>query len=420
MKTPSLSKPGEATALPISLEDVQAARERIRGHIHETALKPTYQLGRLVGCNLYFKFENQQRTGSFKIRGAMNKLLTLTDEERARGVVAASAGNHAQGVALASTTVGVKATVVMPQGATLQKVAATKNYGAEVVLHGDNYDESYQHARSLQQERGATFVHAYNDPAIMAGQGTVGLEILEALPDVDVIVCGVGGGGLLSGVATAAKGIKPDVRIVAVQPARSAYLPQSLGAGELVAAERSDTIADGLATKHGGALTFEVLRRVVDECVTVSEEEIAHAILVFLERQKNVVEGAGAVGLAALLAGKVSLKPTDKVAVVVSGGNIDINFLDAIIKRGLHEAGRVLRFSTMIADKPGQLRNVLDVIAKQRSNVLDIRHIRNKTTLPLNQTELEIVTETRGPNHQEALIKALKDAGYQIEDSSAS
>ncbi len=395
------------------LADVEAARKRIQPHIHRTPLQPSFQVQKLTGSQVFFKFENLQRTGSFKIRGAMNKILTLSAAQRKKGVIAASAGNHAQGVALAASTLGVKATIVMPTGATLQKVEATRGYGAGVVLHGASYDDAYRHALALQKKSGAVFVHAFNDEAVMAGQGTIGLEILEDLPDVDALVCGVGGGGLLAGIATVIKARRPQARIIAVQPEVSGYLPKSLQAGKLIASERSDTIADGLATKHGGDKTFAVLQKLVDECVTVTEDEIAHAILLFLERQKAVVEGAGAVGLAALLSGKARL-PGKKVAVIVSGGNIDINFLDAIIKRGLHEAGRVLKFNVVLLDRPGQLRNLLDVIAKEGSNVLDIRHIRNKANLPLNKTEVEIEAETKGASHKQGLLAALGAAGYDV------
>lgn len=397
----------------VTLADIEAARARIQKYIHRTPIKASVQLEKLTGSKVHFKFENLQRTGSFKIRGAMNKILTLSEEDRKRGVVAASAGNHAQGVALAASTLGVKATVVMPVMATLQKVEATRNYGAEVILSGTSYDEAYQKAREVQKERGAAYVHAYDDDAVIAGQGTIGLEILEDLPDVDAIVCGVGGGGLLSGIATAVKSKKPDVRIYGVQPEVSAYLPQSLAAGKLVAATRSDTIADGLATKNGGERTFPVLQKLLDGTVTVTEDEIAHAILVLLERQKNVVEGAGAVSLAALLSGKLKL-PGKKVCVIISGGNIDINQLDAIIKRGLSEAGRILKFATVLDDRPGQLRNLLDVIAKLQGNILDIRHIRNRAALPLNKTEVEVEVETKGPPHQQEMVESLEKAGYKI------
>jgi len=405
--------PAALARLPIALEDIQAARKRIQPYVHKTPLRLSTQMEKLTGSQVYFKFENLQRTGSFKIRGAMNKILTLSPAERARGVIAASAGNHAQGVALAAKTLGVKAVVVMPRGATLQKVEATRGYGAEIVLHGANYDEAYQKALEIQKERDLVYVHAYNDEAVMAGQGTIGLEILEDLPDVDIVVSGVGGGGLISGIATAVKAQKPGVKVIGVQPEVSAYLPQSLEAGELVASERADTIADGLATKKGGEKTFEVMRRLVDGVVTVTEEEIAHAILVFLERQKNVVEGAGAVGLAALLAGKIRY-PGKKICLVVSGGNIDINFLDAIIKRGLAEAGRVLRFSVVLDDKPGALRNLLDIVAKANANVLDIRHNRNRVGLALQKTEVEVEAETKGPEHQDELLAGLRKAGFSV------
>lgn len=417
MATRSSTKPAAGAALanlPLSLRDIEQARERIRNSVHHTPLRHSVTFSNLTHAEVYLKFENFQRTGSFKIRGALNKILTLTPVERAAGVVAASAGNHAQGVALAASMNGVKALVVMPKGATIQKVEATKGYGAEILLHGASYDEAYQKATELQKERGLTFVHAYNDYAIMAGQGTVGLEILEDLPDVDVLVCGIGGGGLISGIATAIKSVRPQVRIVGVQPEVSAYLPQSISAGRLVASQRTDTIADGLATKHGGDKTFPLMQRLVDQVVTVTEDEIARAILMLLERQKNVVEGAGAVPLAALIAGKVDVKKGQKVACVVSGGNIDIHFLDGVIRRGLREEGRILHFTTVVDDKPGQLRNLLDVVANAQSNILEIRHHRNKIGLPLQKTEIEVEAETRGRRHYEEVLAALRKAGYDV------
>lgn len=398
----------------LTLDDVIAAERRIRAFVHHTPLRHSTTFSQMTGAEVHLKFENLQRTGSFKIRGATNKILTLSNQERTGGVVCASAGNHAQGVALAAKLNGVNATVVMPTGAAIQKVEATRGYGAQVVLHGGNYDEAYEKALELQEARGLTFVHAYDDVAVMAGQGTLGLEILQDLPDVDVVISGVGGGGLISGIATAVKSNKPNAKVVGVQPERSASLPQSLKEGRIIQASNTDTIADGLATKHVGDQTFEIMRRLVDQAVTVTDDEIAHAILLLLERQKNVVEGAGAASVAALLSGKVRF-PKKKVVCVISGGNIDINFLDAIITRGLQEEGRLLRFRTVLADKPGQLRGILGVVAQGEANVRDVRHIRDRPGLPLNRSEVEILVETKGPAHQRELLEDLKRGGYAVE-----
>lgn len=395
----------------LSPQDIEAAEKRIRAFVHHTPLRHSTTFSKMTGAQVYLKFENFQRTGSFKLRGALNKILTLSPEERQRGVVCASAGNHAQGVALAAQLNGVKATVVMPAGATIQKIEATRSYGADIVLYGANYDEAYQRALEIQKSSRATLVHAYNDPAVMAGQGTCGLEIVQDLPDVDAVIVGVGGGGLISGIATAVKAKRPGAKVVGVQPEASASLPQSLKQGKLVQSTSTETIADGLATKGVGDKTFEVMRALVDQAVTVTDDEIAHAILLLLERAKNVAEGAGAASLAALLSGKVAF-PGKKVVCVISGGNIDINFLDSIIKRGLEEEGRILRFATVLPDKPGQLRGLLDVIAQNQGNVRDVRHFRDRPGLALNRSQVEILIETRGREHQDALLGALKRAGY--------
>jgi threonine dehydratase len=397
----------------IGLADVEAARARIRAMVHHTPLKHTTTLSQMTGADVYLKFENQQRTGSFKIRGALNKILQLSPEERAKGVVAASAGNHAQGVALAARLNKVKATIVMPEHASIQKAEATRGYGAEVILHGKDFSEAQEKCFELQRERGLTLVHAYNDPAIMAGQGTVGLEILEDLPDVDVVIVAVGGGGLISGIATAVKAKKPNVRVIAVQPTATASLPSSLKSGRIVAATSSTTIADGLATKSVGDKTFEVIKQVVDEAITVDDDEIAHAILILLERQKNVVEGAGAASVAALFRVKDQIKGK-KVCCVISGGNIDINVLDGIILRGLQEAGRIVRFSILIGDRPGQLRKLLEVVASNRGNVRDVRHERNRMGIPLGHTLVELDVETQGAAHRDHLLAELKKAGYDV------
>ncbi|MBI2077099.1 MAG: threonine ammonia-lyase [Euryarchaeota archaeon] len=397
----------------ITLADVEAARERVRKHVHHTPLRHSTTFSKLTGAEVYLKFENLQRTGSFKIRGALNKILQLSPDEKRRGVVAASAGNHAQGVALAASLNGAKATIVMPEHASIQKAEATRGYGAEVILHGKDFNEAQEKCFALAKERNLTLVHAYNDPMIMAGQGTVGLEILDDLPDVDVVVVGVGGGGLISGIGTAVKGKNPRTRVVGVQPEISSSLKQSLAKGKIVPATATNTIADGLATKSVGDKTYEVIKKVVDEALTVTDDEIAHAILLLLERSKNVVEGAGAAPLAALLSGKLKVKGK-KVAVVISGGNIDITVLDGIILRGLEEAGRIVRFSTEIGDRPGQLRKLLEVVAENRGNVRDVVHQRNRMGIPLGRTVVELDIETQGSKHRDALLSELKKAGYEV------
>ncbi len=397
----------------IELADIEAARDRIRDQVHRTPFRHSTTFSHLTGGEVHVKLENTQRTGSFKIRGALNKILTMPEADRKNGVVAASAGNHAQGVALAAKLNDVKATIVMPKHASIAKVEATRGYGAEVVLDGANYNEAADRARAIMDETGAAMVHAYDDPAIMAGQGTLGLEMMEDLPDADLVVVPVGGGGLISGVATAVKAKNAKARVVGVQPEGCASLPQSLKAGKVVDAERVETIADGLATKHVGQNTFEVMRERVDEAVTVTDHEIAHAILLLLERSKNVVEGAGAAALAAVLSGKLDVKGK-KVAVVVSGGNIDINFLDQIIRRGLREEGRLMRFATVIPDKPGRLLKLLDVIARVDANIRDVWHERNRERLNFQETEVLIEVETRGLDHQSELRSALKKAGYEL------
>lgn len=398
----------------ITLADVEKAQERVKDHVHHTPLRHSTTFSKMTGAQVYFKMENLQRTGSFKIRGALNKILTLSPEERTRGVVAASAGNHAQGVALAAQLNNTKATIVMPSNASIQKAEATRGYGAEVILHGKDYNEAAERCLELQKQRGLTLVHAFDDAAIMAGQGTAGLEIIQDLPDVDVVIVAVGGGGLISGIATAVKGKRPQTKIVGVQPEATASLPASLKAGKATPnPSPGPTIADGLATKSVGSKAFEVMKKIVDQAVTVTDDEIAHAILLMLERQKNVVEGGGAASVAALISGKVDVKGK-KVVCVISGGNIDINLLDSIILRGLEEAGRIVRVSTAISDRPGHLRQLLNVIADQRGNIRDIRHERNRMGIPLGQTIVEVDIETQGAQHRDRLLAEIKKAGYEL------
>jgi threonine dehydratase len=358
----------------VSIEDIRAARQRSAGIVKATPLDPSATFSALCGRQIYLKLENLQKTGSFKVRGALNKIQRLGDAALRGGVITASAGNHAQGVAYAARRVGAAATVVMPESASFSKTEATAGYGAEVVLHGRDYARAYDHATGLARERGAAYVHAFDDPDVIAGQGSVGLEILEQLPDVDTVVVPVGGGGLLAGIAAALRGSGSSARLVGVQIAGAAALAPSLRAGARVCVEVADTIADGLATGAIGERPFEIIRSSVDDAVEVSDAETAAAILLLLERAKLVVEGAGATALAACLGPLRRAIAGRRVAVVLSGGNIDMNLLDRIINLGLVQEGRLFRFSTRLPDRPGELQRLVSCIAAQRANIHQIRH----------------------------------------------
>ncbi|HHY13497.1 MAG TPA: threonine ammonia-lyase [Thermoanaerobacterales bacterium] len=363
---------------------------------------------------VFLKAENLQKTGAFKIRGAFNKIINLTEDERAKGVIAASAGNHAQGVALAASSAGIDSTIVMPEGAPVAKVKATKGYGADVILSGQNYDESYKTALKLQRERDLVFVHAFDDPYIIAGQGTIALEILEELPETEFIIVPIGGGGLISGIAAAAKSLKPSIKIIGVQAEGSASTYEARKRDEIVELESVCTIADGIAVKRTGELTFSMIQKYVDDIITVNDEEIAHAILTLLERSKFVVEGAGAVGAAALIYNKIDIQGRNAV-VVISGGNIDANVISRIIEKGLVQSGRYIRLTTIIEDRPGTLHTLLKTVASTRANVISIFHDRLKQSVPLGRSELVLELETRDSNHVQELLQILRENGYQIE-----
>ncbi len=400
----------------ISTAQIRAARERAAGIVKTTPLDFSTTFSALCGKQVYLKLENLQKTGSFKVRGALNKIQLLDAATRARGVITASAGNHAQGVACAAQTAGVPATVVMPETAAFSKVEATMGYGARVVLAGRDYDEAYAQASRLAAESGAVFVHAFDDPAVIAGQGTLGLELLEQLPDVDTVVVPVGGGGLLAGMIAALRGVGCRARIVGVQAAGASSLAPSLRAGTRVELAGVDTIADGLATRCIGVLPFDIIRSGVDAAVEVSDAEIAAAVLLLLERAKTVVEGAGAVGLAACLSGRIDDKGSKgaKVAVIVSGGNIDTNLLDRIINLGLAQQGRLFRFTTLLADRPGELQRLVTCIAACRANIHQIRHERAQPGLALTQASVTLDLETRGRAHIAEIERALSGAGFTL------
>lgn len=397
----------------VELQKVWQARENLAGIIHQTNLDLSFTFSELSGNKVYLKTENLQKTGSFKIRGAYNKIASLGREEKEKGVIAASAGNHAQGVAFGASRAGIVSTIVMPEGAPLSKVVATRGYGANVILHGGVYDDAYNKALEIQKETGATFVHAFDDPEVIAGQGTIGLEILDELPDVDAILVPIGGGGLISGIAVAVKNLKPSVKIIGVEAEGAACVLASRQTGDRETLPSALTIADGIAVKCPGTVTFDLIQKYMDDVVTVSDEEIASTILLLLERSKLVAEGSGAAALGALVYRKNLLKD-QKVAVLISGGNIDVNFMSRIIEKGLVKTGRNVKLVTAILDKPGNLQHFLSIIAENKANVISIFHDRLDPNLPLNKAQVEVVLETQSGEHVAQLIANLKKQGYGV------
>ena len=377
---------------------------------------PAHSLGGLAGCDLLLKAENLQRAGSFKVRGAANKIAALTPEQKATGVIAASAGNHAQGVALAAGNLGIPCTIVMPSGASLPKVEATRGYGATVLLQGDDFDQAQKHARHLMRENGATFIPAFDDPAIIAGQGTIGLEMLEQAENLDVVVVPVGGGGLISGIGLAIKETLPGVRVIGVQAEAATALVDSYKANRRLTVRGKATVADGIAVGTPGRLTLPLVRQYVDELVVVGEEEITQAMMLVLERGKLLVEGAGAVGLAAVLGGKVQIAGK-KVAVVLSGGNVDAHLIARMVEHGLAHAGRYLVLRVMVEDRPGRLSRLLSIVSGTEANVLDIGHLRHAPSVHLGQVEIQLTLETRNNAHAEEVRDRLRDAGYTLYES---
>ena len=397
---------------PVQLADVQAARLLLAGVVRTTPLEGSRPLSASVGGPVFLKCENLQRTGSFKLRGAYVRIARLTQAERARGVVAASAGNHAQGVALASQLLGITATVFMPEAAPLPKVAATTAYGAQVRLSGATVDEALVAARAFEAETGAVLIHPFDHADVVAGQGTVGLEILEQCPDVRTVVVCTGGGGLVAGIAVAVKALRPDVQIVAAQASGAAAFPGSLAAGRPVPVSDMVTMADGIAVGCPGELTFPLVRDLVDRVVTVGEDTISRALLLCLERAKLVVEPAGAAAVAAVLDDPTAFAPP--VVAVVSGGNIDPLLLAKVIRHGLLAAGRFLSLRVRIPDRPGELARLLAVLADSASNVLDVEHRRTGHGLHLDEVEVAVQLETRGLEHSEVVGKLLAAAAYVV------
>jgi threonine dehydratase len=395
----------------LGLDEIRRARTVIDGVVAATPVVSAGAISRWSGIRVVLKAENLQHTGAFKLRGAVNRMASLSDEERARGVVAASAGNHAQGVAMAATALGVSSRVYMPVDAPLAKQVATADYGAEVMLAGETFEESF--AAACADADGRVLVPPFDDEAIIAGQGTIGLELLEQVPDADTIVVPLGGGGLLSGIATAVKALRPEVRLIGVQAAGCAAWRPSLAAGRPVEIERGTTIADGIAVQRPGDITFPLVQRLVDDVVEVTEDEICRAVVVLLERSKLMVEGAGAAGLAALLAGKVKAR---EAVCVLSGGNLDAGMLQVIVRFGLTRNGRFLRLRTQMPDRPGALKRLTDLFAENRVNILDIDYHRDGAIeLGVNDVRVLISVETRDFEHGERVIELISAAGYPAE-----
>jgi threonine dehydratase len=396
----------------VSVDDVHRARAVLEGAVRVTPLERSLVLGSLVGGPVLLKCENLQRTGSYKLRGAYLRISRLSDAERAHGVVAASAGNHAQGVALAASMLGTTATVFMPAGAPLPKVAATKGYGATVRLVGETVDDALVAAREYAEECGGVFIHPFDHPDVIAGQGTVGLEILEQCPEVKTIVVATGGGGLVSGIAAAVKGTKPDTRIVGVQAEGAAAYPPSLAAGRPVKLDRISTMADGIAVRRTGDLTFEHVRELVDEVMTVTEDALSRALVLCLERAKLVVEPAGVAAVAAILDEPRRFAPP--VVAVLSGGNVDPLLLLKVIQHGMASAGRYLSFRLRLVDRPGELARLLNQLAGLGANVLEVEHLRTVPRLHLGEVEVALSVETRGVEHSDVLLATLREAGHTL------
>jgi len=408
------TKPTRAADKAVTLTEIHAAMGRVRDSIYLSPCARSEEMSQLTANSVYLKLDNLQRTGAFKERGALNKLLTLTGEERSRGVIAASAGNHAQGLAYHAGRHAIQAQIVMPLTTPLIKVSATKGYGADVVLHGANYDEACEEAIRRSSEFGMTFVHPFDDEVVIAGQGTMGLEILQQVPDIEAVLAPIGGGGLIAGVACAVKETTPHVRVIGVQPARLPSMKVAIAEGHPVTLSPAATIADGIAVRRAGEKTLPLIQKYVDDIVTVDEEEIANAILLLLEREKTLAEGAGAAAIAALINRKTPWSGK-KVAVLVGGGNIDVSLLSRIMERGLVKDGRLVRLRVHLPDYPGALHRVTGILAQHRANIVETSYDRAYYGVNLGDTAIDITMETRGPDHIAELLSALSASGYAHE-----
>ncbi|AYF45374.1 threonine ammonia-lyase [Halobacteriovorax sp. BALOs_7] len=398
--------------LIVDLNDIKEARLNIESRIIKTPLTYSTTLSEKFNCEVYLKLENLQLTGAYKVRGALNRLSKLSEEEKEKGVIASSAGNHAQGVALAAKQLGIKATIVMPESTPLAKIQGTKKFGAEVILHGNFYDDAYQKALEIQRENGQVFIHPFNDKDIIAGQGTIGLEILDELSDADIIAVPIGGGGLISGIATAIKESGSKCHVVGVEASEMPAMKQSQEKGHITTIEKKKTIADGIAVTTVLDNTFDIVKKYVDEIVTVKETEISHAIVTLLEYEKILTEGAGAASVASLLYDQLSDIKGKKVVLVVSGGNIDLNILDRIIERGLVTSGRSCSIVVNVPDTPGTIAHIASIIGGKEANILEIHHNRAFTTSVLGETEVEFTLETRGHLHIREIVDELTSKGF--------
>lgn len=398
----------------LELDDIQAAYERIRASVYYSPCAYSQTFSKRCDTKAHFKLENLQMTGSFKERGALNRILDLDDTERARGVVAASAGNHAQAVAYHARQAGISATIFMPRRTPLVKIANTRSHGAKVILEGDSFDEAYAAALDLEKSENRVFLHPFDDDAVIAGQGTVAIEIAQQVPDVEVVVVPIGGGGLISGVGIALKALRPEVKIIGVQALAVPSMQRSVASGRRETVHNRDTIADGIAVKRPGEKTLRYVERFVDNIVCVDEEEIANAILLLLEREKTVVEGAGAVTLAAVANGHVPEAIGKRTVMILSGGNIDVNLLSRIIERGLAKDGRLVKIEASIQDEPGALAKLLQQVGEQGVNVIEVHHNRAFNDLGLAEVTVELTLETRGRDHLHRLAEALRESGYAL------
>ncbi|MFL5826483.1 MAG: threonine ammonia-lyase [Thermoleophilaceae bacterium] len=405
---------GTATGEIVSFEDVEAADARIESHVRRTPLIASGELSRRVGAKVFVKAENLQLTGSFKVRGATNKLSRLSEAQLAAGVCAASAGNHAQGLAFAASRFGARAVLFMPAGAPLAKIAAVRQYGGEVRFVEGGYDDAQAAAKEAAEREGMTLVHAFDDPDVVAGQGTIGLEVAREAPDVGLVVVPLGGGGLATGVAIAAKQLLPGVRVIGVQAAACAPYLASLAAHRPIGARSANTICDGIAVKEPGRLTLPLVERYIDGVVTVSDDQVAQAMVMLLERTKLVVEGAGAVGAAALMHGLVEAPPSGSVCTVLSGGNVDASLLQECIRLGETAAGRRMVLSTVVPDRPGALAGLLKTVADLGANVVDVEHLRDGMDIHVRETAIQLVLQTRGQEHDQQILSAVEAEGFSV------
>ena len=398
----------------LTIDDIIEAQRTLEGNVKRTPLNHSSTFSKMTGCEVYIKHENLQKAGSFKVRGAYNKIAHLEESKRKKGVVAVSTGNHAQGVAVAATIFGINSTIVMPKGAPIPKIEATKGYGGNVILAGDSFEVAFTKAKEIEETENLTLIHAFDDPYVTAGQGTIGLEILEDLPGVDLVICPIGGGGLISGIATAIKTKRPKCRVVGVQAREMDAAYRSFRKGTLTRTGKGSTIADGIAIKSPSEFTFSIIKSQLDDIVIVKEEEIAQAILLLLERCKSVAEGAGAVALAALLNQNIA-KKGEKIVLVVSGGNVDITILRKLITQGLIKSGRYRELKVLVEDKPGRLEDLLEIISEMEANVIDINVDRFSPDLPFNYVVAQLALETKNLEHSKEILKEIQNH-YEVRD----